>query len=274
MPSLMVQTSPPKSNQSASQSHSPHSPKTRYSSPTRPPHSPITPVLEPAKPVSSTSQNGLPPTTKTYTHSSQQPQKAIVQPPPQVIDFDTNPDAIALKASISILQMQRRNAENDIKELQQTKQRALVDTAGFVKALTSGKIAHKSDTLFVPTESGSDDDEDEDEEEDMKDVDSGLEKGTPKEDSKPWPQLPKPQNVVRQPVINWNQYGVVGDSLDKLHADQQARPTEGMPQRLGADGAFVFGGDGPRRPANLGIAAPYTPGRDRIEKSAKKSGKR
>jgi hypothetical protein len=85
----------------------------------------------------------------------------------------------------------------------------------------------------------------------------------------PWPHLPKPQSVVRTPPINWAQYGIVGESLDKLHADQVARPIEGLPARIGSDGQAtpVEGG---RRHEGLGVAAPYTPGRDKIEKPKKK----
>jgi hypothetical protein len=82
------------------------------------------------------------------------------------------------------------------------------------------------------------------------------------------------QNVVRCPPINWNQYAVVGESLDKIHKDQLERPSEGVPQRVGVDGQLVAGGEGQRREF-LGVAAPYQPGRDKIEKmSTRKGGKR
>jgi len=79
---------------------------------------------------------------------------------------------------------------------------------------------------------------------------------------------------VRCPPINWNQYAVVGESLDKIHKDLLERPSEGVPQRIGADGQLVPGGEGQRREF-LGVAAPYQPGRDKIEKmSTRKGGKR
>lgn len=92
-----------------------------------------------------------------------------------------------------------------------------------------------------------------------------------------WEKLPKPQNVIRCPPVNWNQYAVVGESLDKLHQDQISRPNEGMPQRFGSDGQYHFGGDGQRRGSELGnaLSAPYTPGKDKFERmGTRKGGKR
>jgi len=39
-----------------------------------------------------------------------------------------------------------------------------------------------------------------------------------------FPAVPLPQDVVRCPPIEWAKYNIVGESLDKLHRDQQARP--------------------------------------------------
>lgn len=143
------------------------------------------------------------------------------------------------------------------------------DPEGFTQAIVAGEVKKKGDPLFSPSQDDDvmDDDEDEQPNQDPSGIPSGKDKT--------WPKLPTPQNVVRCPPINWNQYAVVGESLDKLHADQQARPTEGMPQRLGVDGQLSYGGDGQRRSTNLGVAAPYNFGRDKIEKmSTRKGGKR
>lgn len=68
---------------------------------------------------------------------------------------------------------------------------------------------------------------------------------------------------------------MVGESLEKLHRDQVERPSEGVPQRVASDGSLVAGGEGHRRQGDLGIAAPYQPGRDKIEKvGTRKGGKR
>ena len=90
--------------------------------------------------------------------------------------------------------------------------------------------------------------------------------------AKSWHKLPKPQNIVRTPPVNWAQYGVVGESLDKLHAEQRAAPTQGTPLTLGAGSTFEFkAGDQPTGEQRrlVGIAAPYTPGKDKLDKKGK-----
>ena len=182
------------------------------------------------------------------------------------IAFDENPDALALKSAISILQIQAKKATADIQSLQAIKERAMMDPEQFAQALISGEVKKRGDPLFAPSQE--DDNMDDNDEEEL------SQKRTAQE-GKNWPRLPTPQNVVRCPPINWSQYAVVGESLDKLHADQQARPTEGQPNKLGPGGQLSYGGDGQRRSAYLGAAAPYDFGRDKIEKmSTRKGGKR
>jgi hypothetical protein len=258
MQGLRVDTSPQASN-----SHANSPSLSRSSSPTRPPYSPITPTLCPTFLTTSSSRpqdDSHGSSRKIYTHT-QPSQTAIPQPSPEPIYLDSNPDALALKSAISILQIQARNATVDIQSLQTIKDRALEDPVGFTAALTKGDVRGKSDILSrIPTQ-------DEDTEEDDEEAQTTNE-------SKAWPKLPAPQHVVRCPPINWNQYALVGDSLNKLHADQQSRPTEGTPQRLGPNGQLVFGGDGQRKQANIGIAAPYAPSRDKIDKNGPKKGAR
>ncbi|KAI0383846.1 hypothetical protein F5Y04DRAFT_22514 [Hypomontagnella monticulosa] len=272
----------------------------RSPSPQRPPYSPITPPLNPV---------ALPPR-PAYTHSTQQPQTAsttIRPPPPEPIDFDANPDVLALKSAISILQLQRRKAAADMAALGRAKAAALAEPEAFVRDLTTGRVRIEGEGLFVSGE-GSDSDsseEDEDEDTDMADVgpkeagegrvnnnpagpSSGVKtepdgmdvdaaqpqpqqnrqqqkQKQPKEPPKPWAKLPKPQNIVRCPPINWSQYAVVGESLDKLHAEQIARPSQGVPATLASDGRYEFKGEG-KQEKLLGIAAPYMPGKDRLDK--------
>jgi hypothetical protein len=91
-----------------------------------------------------------------------------------------------------------------------------------------------------------------------------------------WRTLPKPQNVVRCPPINWAQYGVVGESLDKLHAEQQQAPNQGAPATLtpGAGGlTYEFKGEAGKQERLVGIAAPYAPGKDKLVKKPR-GGKR
>ncbi|KAI0898316.1 hypothetical protein F4806DRAFT_493975 [Annulohypoxylon nitens] len=276
---------------------------TRSTSPQRPPISPITPPLNPI---------AMPPR-RTYTHTTQQPQTSIAAPLPEPIDFDTNPDVLALKSAISVLQLQRRKAEANIAALAKVKSAAMADPGAFVRDLTSGRVG-----MEEPSRASSDGDSDSDEE--MGDANTNpnadvdekplpapsttatlqhpngdastseqlpqanpatnpfikfespappTTKPTPKPQPPPWAKLPKPQNVVRCPPINWSQYAVVGESLDKLHAEQVRRPTQGVPASLAADGRYEFSAAPGRQERYVGIAAPYAPGKDRIDRKSK-----
>lgn len=68
--------------------------------------------------------------------------------------------------------------------------------------------------------------------------------------------IPAPQSVVRCPPVNWAQYHVVGEALDKLHEEQRLRPSSGEPQR-----------DEPRRAPPQVVAAPYRPFVDKLADS-------
>ncbi|KAL7629358.1 hypothetical protein AAE478_000878 [Parahypoxylon ruwenzoriense] len=89
--------------------------------------------------------------------------------------------------------------------------------------------------------------------------------------SSAWATLPKPQNVVRCPPINWSQYAVVGESLDKLHNEQLSRPTQGTPAAIAADGRYEFSGGSGKQEKLVGIAAPYMPGKDKVERKPRGS---
>ncbi len=273
-----------------SQQHSPA--RSRSSSPVQPPYSPITPTLAAARLATESTPTTIaqPPQqpARVYTHS--QPPQTFVpppHPPPENISLDSNPDALALRSAISILQIQRQKATADIQTLQQIKERALADPAAFADALASGQIRTKPDTLFGDLtaqdaeENNDEDDENDDDavmevERETSNVDTTMKDSSQGNSTKPWPHLPKPQNIIRTPPINWTQYGVVGDPLDKLHADQVMRPMEGLPARIGPDGQIIPV-EGGKRNEGIGVAAPYIPGRDKIEKTSlgtKKGGKR
>ncbi|KAM0332449.1 hypothetical protein ACHAQA_002730 [Verticillium albo-atrum] len=283
----------------------------RSISPVRPPISPITPTLPATELPPPPNAQQLPPPAaaatpsfsagrQTFTHNQPVPDAAataILPPRPTPIDFDANPDVLALKSAISILQLQRQRAANDIRALGAAKDAAAADPQAFLADLTTGKIRGQQDPLF-PTaqesDSSSSEDESEEEAPEIKkpedapqdatpangdtaamDLDPPkppkrkprTKKTTPAEPPKPWKDLPRPQNVVRCPPINWAQYAVVGDSLDKLHAEQRARPSQGQPAVVGADGAFEFRGSGEGNRADfVGVAAPYAPGRDKLDK--------
>ena len=292
----------------------------RSTSPSRPPVSPITPTLAPAQLPGAPAPNSspLPPGNTpnfsqgrhTFTHS-QSDQVGITQlPAAEPISFDDNPDVLALKSAISILQLQRARATADMQALNRAKAAALANPSAFVADLAEGRVSVEGDPLLSgrarpgvadPLEDGdssSSSSEDEGEDSSMSEdpkTDTTNQPSRKRKKPKPkgsasggdaaaWRKLPKPQTVVRCPPINWAQYGVVGESLDKLHAEQLAAPTLGAPATLGPGTTFEFkaapaqipGDDQQRQqpPQRLpGIAAPYVPGKDRIEKKPR-AGKR
>lgn len=203
----------------------------RSASPPPPPISPITPTLGPAdKPPPA----DLPPR-QTFAHA--QPNQVGVPPPqPRPILLDENPDALALRSAIAVLQMQKRRAEGDIVALQRAKEGALGDPEGFARDLGEGRIRSGGD--------------------------AGAE-GSGDGEGRPWGELPARQDVVRCPPVNWARYAVVGESLDKLHAEQRESPDLGVPATVAPDGTYEFKGEGEKR-GLVGVAAPYTPGRDKI----------
>ncbi|UKZ46595.1 hypothetical protein TrVGV298_000800 [Trichoderma virens] len=225
----------------------------RPSSPVPPPMSPITPTL-PAAQLSSDAKTGrtaaaepLPPAAaaqqqqparSTLSHS-QADQVGLPPPPSKPIEFDSNPDVIALKSAITVLQMQKMRAMADIQALSQIKNDAVEHPDEFARDLAMGKVGQ-----------GAQPDD---------------------ETTRAWvaQPIPKPQDVVRCPPINWSQYAVVGESLDKLHAEQVSRPTQGTPATIGTGGMYQFkGGDG-KQEEYPGVAAPYAPLKDKIEKKTK-----
>ena len=264
----------------------------------------------------------------TFTHTNQTDQVGAAPPPAQPIDFESNPDVLALKSAISILQLQRARATADIQSLSRARDAAMANPQSFVADLATGKVRVDGDPLFSgarPAARASSDSSDSDSDSDSdsssdRDDDTANKPGpssvsaaepdtvmidnppnpakgkqkrkgktaTTSTTTKPpaWQTLPKPQTVIRCPPINWAQYGVVGESLDKLHAEQVAAPTPGAPAALGPGGAFEFkagaaggGGAAPAPAAEparrlVGIAAPYSPMRDKLEKKSGRGAKR
>jgi hypothetical protein len=138
----------------------------------------------------------------------------------------------------------------------------VADPEAFARALAEGEVGSKPDPLLALSQGDSGDED-------------GEEEGEKKGKMENWGTLPTAQNIVRCPPINWTQYAVVGESLNKLHRDQQRRPTEGTPQVIQADGSLTFGSEGQRRREDLGVVAPYVPGKDKIDRGgSRKGGKR
>ena len=203
--------------------------------------SPITPPLRPTR------VDEGPTPRQTYTHS-QPDQTGMLPPPPEPIDFESNPDVIALRSAISVLQVQRKRAAEDIQTLSKAMDQAVEEPEAFVKDLVAGR------TQGQPSQAEGCDDG------------KGPSQKKPQSQTKAWSSLPKPQDVVRSPPINWAQYAVVGDSLEKLHAEQVAQPTQGSPATVGANGMFEFkAGDG-KQEKYAGVAAQYMPGKDKIDR--------
>jgi hypothetical protein len=158
--------------------------------------------------------------------------------PPQSLNLEENPDAIALRNAISILQIQRQQSIKDIQALEHLRHAALEDPQGFVSDLKDNKLARPPKTgVDVDYENSEDESSD-------SDPNSRSKFGT----------IPAAQNVVRCPPVNWDKYHVVGESLDRLHERQRNFPgvTEEQIRRSG-------------HPPKHTIAAPYRPGIDRLE---------
>jgi hypothetical protein len=199
-------------------------------SPQRPSYSPVTPTLSQASlgaqddpPV------GLPPS------------QWMEEPDPLPLSLDENPDAIALRAALSILQIQRQQALRDMRDLDRMKEAALKDPEQFVKDLEQGKLSHSSRTGI--------------------ENDSASPEIQPRnQDSSKFGTFPTAQNVVRAPPVEWAKYHIVGEPLDRLHEVQQHYPgfTENSPTSVDAVQPHE-------------VAAPYRPFLDRLDQNQSSS---
>lgn len=263
----------------------------RPGTPPRPPYSPVTPVfaqLQPTgnnhaivpPPVSSTSPIStstfpVPPFPASASHPhphsypqnppsgpstapAQPPSFATEPPPPVPISESENPDAIALRSAISILQLQKQQSLRDIKTLDKMKSAVAADPERFAQELAAGNLSEGDRGGFVNLDL-SRDSEDDDEEEEEGGGEGSDSKG--KDAFANLGKIPTPQNVVRMPPINWAKYQIVGESLDKMHAEQLRRPSSGEPRRE----------ESQRAPEHT-LASPYRPLVDKLE-SPKKGAK-
>ncbi|KAJ5781270.1 hypothetical protein N7457_006430 [Penicillium paradoxum] len=231
--------------------------------PPRPPYSPVTPVFAQLAPVPSNEPRIVPPPASPsptshfppryteYSHGPQPPATPPVfkpQPPPVPISESENPDAIALRSAISILQMQKQQSLRDIQALDRMKQAAASDPEGFAHELAAGRLKTEDRGAVLQfSEDNARDDEDNEE---------GSKRTNP--DGSPasnFGHIPVPQNVVRMPPINWAKYQVVGEPLDRMHEEQLRRPSSGEPGRE-------------RAPEHV-LASPYRPLVDQLQGSSK-----
>ena len=199
----------------------------RSSTPPRPSFSPVTPVM--------TQANLVP-----AGFSSRPPPEWIDEPAPLPLSLDENPDAIALHAAISILQLQRQNSLKDIRHLDKMKKAALEHPETFVSDLKAGKLQKPPPAGIIDADASDDEMTHDAQHQDDQSSDFG--------------RIPNAQNVVRCPPINWDKYHVVGESLDKLHEQQRRKPGPGE-----AD-------DGTHQPDHI-IAGPYRPFADKLEQN-------
>ncbi|OCK85133.1 hypothetical protein K432DRAFT_377973 [Lepidopterella palustris CBS 459.81] len=228
----------------------------RSASPPRPPVSPITPVATIAQlaPTDPAEHVVLPPQASTFMR----------QPASVPISESENPDAIAMRSAISLLQMQREKSKRDIQTLERLKKAAVAEPEAFVREMRAGRLqsANSTSNILIPTLAESMVDSVEDQTMDGNEAPNEQERKDPAGATTPpdsstskFPPIPTPQNIFRCPPVNWAKYHIVGESLDKLHEEQKQRPSLGEPLR----GDQSSG----RAPVHV-IAAPYSPFTDRL----------
>ncbi|KAF2663053.1 hypothetical protein K491DRAFT_584474 [Lophiostoma macrostomum CBS 122681] len=222
-------------------------PRSRSQSPDRPPISPLTPTATAAKLV-------LPEPPELRTHVLPPPAATFIQRPPALpISESENPDAIALRSAISLLQLQREKSKRDIKTLQDLKSAAISDPEGFARSVQAqAKQSSKAQPDVLSATLLEDDGP-------VLDGDEGIASGKPGERRKDsaggsgatskFPTIPQPQNIVRCPPVNWAKYHIVGEPLDKMHEEQRRYPGSSEPSRTQ---------QGVKAPPHA-VAAPYSP---------------
>lgn len=216
----------------------------RPGTPPRPPYSPVTPVFAHLDPVASSNATIVPPplspspTSRVPGFSSYQPPRPPAtpavfkpEPPPVPISESENPDAIALRSAISILQMQKQQGQRDLITLERMKQAAAADPEGFARELAAGRLRTEDRGAVIQFTDDPDDDDDDDEMKTEDDSKDGIKQKGDKSPASRFGRIPPPQNIVRTPPINWAKYQVVGEPLDRMHAEQLRRPYSGEPRR-------------------------------------------
>lgn len=232
-------------------------------------------------------RSGLPAPSQQNGKSSMPPVQLIDRPPPLPFSGEDSTDAIALRAAISSLQFQRQRAQKDLKTLEEIKRQAVERPEDFrqhvlLSASNKATTTSKPDAKWTPPLENDDSESEEDttagagndghRNSAMPSVSSRPEQvlasqqspltgagpslvSTPISQGKPiqpqsfdFPPAPTPQDVVRCPPIEWAKYHILGETLDKLHEEQQLRPGVG-----GSEGRESL------------VAGPYNPFVDRLD---------
>lgn len=169
------------------------------------------------------------------------------------ISESQNPDAIALRSAISILQLQKQQSLRDIQSLERMKSAAAADPEGFARELEAGNLSSKEKGDFINISA----------------EDEGAEQNGSGSVDNRFGRIPSPQNVVRMPPVNWAKYQVVGEPLDKMHEEERRRPSLGEPRREGPTRQGLTQEKPTQRPPEHMLASPYRPLVDRLDSPAK-----
>lgn len=204
-------------------------------SPPRPPVSPITPMRSFTDLASTITLQEE--TTQTVDMSG------TFMEQPRSVPFDeiNNPDVAAMRAAISILQMQRDKSQRDILTLEEIREVAAQDPERFRQELLSGGLTHESATSDPLSATFKDSEDPElDEHEGREAVEDTLPK---------LPKIPAPQNIFRCPPVNWDKYHIVGQGLEELDKAQK--------QMVNPGSAFK-----PSHTSTSNVASQYSPFQD------------
>ena len=206
----------------------------------RPPVSPITPSAT----FADVNQAALISSDPAYPHAPPSTDDRFAQRPSSLpINEDQNSDVIALQSTMSSLELQKQKARQDLIKLKQIRDAAVENPERFKDDMHSGRLAYESkpqDALKAAFEAGDDSEDDDD----------SAPPAMPGSSSKVPDRIPVAQDVVRAPPINWEKYHIVGEPLDRMHEEQQKRPTPGQPWSEAREAV---------------VAAPYDPLKDKSQ---------
>lgn len=160
-----------------------------------------------------------------------------IEPKSRAVSPSQNPDVLALRSALSILQLQRRQSEADLTALALLKKAALEEPDLFLDWLDKS-TQHESDISSNTNQARSQTSRL------YNHNHANLSQSTNTSDttgpdcertafltSQPHPErLPQPQNIIRMPKINWHKYHVAGGSLERLHTESRLRPLLGNPR--------------------------------------------